>query len=445
MPSEPLAVHGGPPVRTQPWQGNLTLDQKEEEAACRALRRGLLSLFEGAHQPDPPFSFWGGPEIRRLEESWCATYQAPYAVAMNSATSGLIAAIGALGIGYGEEVIVSAYTMCAAATAPLFYGALPIFADVRLETGSLDPASIEQRISPRTRAILVVHQFGIPAEMDRILELANRHRLKVIEDCAQAHGARYKGKPVGTWGQIGVFSLNVNKTIQSGEGGVCITRDETLRQRLALIRNHAEAVAEGASLEDLTNLLGFNFRMTEVTAAIAHEQLKKLDHLNARRIELVETLSRALGEHPFLVPPPRCPHAAWDSSCPFACRSTYYLYPLRFLRDKAPFSRSEFARLLKAEGIPFSEGYVRPLYELPLFRKKTLFPNGYPFQAPPNRPIETNYHPGACPNAEWLYSQEMLINEYVRPPHTLEEMGQIARAVRKLVRALAPTKEVLRS
>ena len=127
---------------------------------------------------------------------------------MNSATSGLYASIGALGIGFGDEVIVSPYTMSACAMAPMIYGAIPIFADVELDTGSLDPDSIEENITKRTKAIMVVHQFGIPANMDSIMAIAKKYGLFVIEDCAQAHGAKYKGKFVGTIGDIGVFSMN---------------------------------------------------------------------------------------------------------------------------------------------------------------------------------------------------------------------------------------------
>ena len=435
MPSEKLALQGGTPVRTKPWQLNLTLGKEETDAAVRALQQGLISMFEGSAQPDPPFSFWGGPRVRELEEAWASFYKTRFGVSMNSATSGLIAAIGALGIGYGDEVIVSPYTMSAAATAPLVYGAIPVFADVT-DAGSLDPASVAARITPRTKGIIVVHQFGIPAEMDRILELAARHNLKVVEDCAQAHGALYKGRPVGTLGDIGVFSLNVNKTIQSGEGAVCLTGDEQLRHRLALIRNHAEAVVEGAGVQELTNLLGFNFRMTEVTAAIALEQLKKLERLNTERLELVETLSRALAGHPFLVPPPACAHAASGERCASGCRSTYYMVPVRFLEEKAGLERAEFIRMLEAEGTPFSAGYVKPLYRLPLFQKKSLFKQGYPFEAPANRESKPDYRAGSCPNTEKLYYKEMLINEYVRPPHTRDDISDIAAAVKKVTAAL---------
>ncbi|MEM4326259.1 MAG: DegT/DnrJ/EryC1/StrS family aminotransferase, partial [Candidatus Pacearchaeota archaeon] len=208
-----LAINGGKPVRKRPWLDNFTLGKEEKQAAIKVIERGYLSLFEGSYKPEPPFSFFGGPFVQELEERWADFYGVKYAVSMNSATSGLYASIGALGIGYGDEVIVSPYTMTACALAPIIYGAIPIFADVNLDSGCLDANSIKEKITSRTKAILVVHQFGIPADMDSIMLIAKKFNLKVIEDCAQAHGAKYKGKFVGTFGDIGVFSLNVNKTI----------------------------------------------------------------------------------------------------------------------------------------------------------------------------------------------------------------------------------------
>ena len=146
--------------------------------------------------------------------------------------------------------------MTACAMAPLIYGAIPVFADVELEFGSLDPVSVERCITSKTKAIMVVHQFGIPANMDGIMNLARKYNLYVIEDCAQAHGAMYKDKFVGTFGDIGVFSLNVNKSIQTGEGGVCVTNNKEIAYRLQLIRNHGEAVVEKANYKNITNIMG---------------------------------------------------------------------------------------------------------------------------------------------------------------------------------------------
>ena len=425
---EELAIHGGPPTRTKPWTDNFTTGEEEKKAACEVIDSGYLSLFEGSHTPDHPFSFWGGPRVQQMEEDWVQYYGSKYAVSMNSATSGLYAAIGALGLGYGDEVIVSPYTMSACATCCLVYGAIPIFADVELETGCLAPASIEEHITERTKAILVVHQFGIPAEMDSIIELARKYSLKVIEDCAQAHGAKYRGRSVGTIGDIGVFSLNVNKTLQTGEGGVCLTNDDDLRYRLALIRNHGEAVVGPAGYEDITNMIGFNYRLSEVAAAMASEQLKKLDTLNEIRVSHVNYLSEALAGFDFLAPPPACSHGG---SC-LECYSTYYVYPLRYLPGVLGIMREEFVKAVNAEGIRFSQGYVRPLYLQPVYQQKLAFKHGYPFSAPENKEIMTNYHEGACPNAETLHNQQMIINEHVRPPHTADDIDDIISAVGKV-------------
>lgn len=422
LKSHKLAINGGMRVRTKLWLDNFTTGEEEKKAVCDVLDSGYLSLFEGSHKPDPPFSFWGGPKVQELEQRWHEYYGAKYAVSMNSATSCLYAAIGALDLGYGDEIIVSPYTMSACAVGTLIYGAIPIFSDVEINTGCLDPASIKNRITARTKAILVVHQFGIPADMDAIMDIAMENNLKVIEDCAQAHGAQYKGKYVGTIGDIGVFSLNVNKTIQTGEGALCVLNDENLRYRLALIRNHGEAVVGPAGYEDTTNIIGFNYRLTEMQAAIAIEQLKKLDKFNKIRMELVEQLTDGLKEIDFLVTP----------SGRDGCVSTYYVYPLRFLPEIAKIKREQFVEAVNAEGIMFHQGYVNPLYLQPIYQKKNAFKYGYPFTAKENQYSKTNYHLGACPNAEKLYFEQMIINEYVRYPHSKADINDILLSIEKV-------------
>jgi dTDP-4-amino-4,6-dideoxygalactose transaminase len=272
--------------------------------------------------------------------------------------------------------------------------------------------------------------------MDAIMAVAREHDLRVIEDCAQAHGARYRGQCVGTIGEISVFSLNANKSIQVGEGGICLTRDADLRYRLALIRNHGEAVVEEAGYDQLTNIVGFNFRLTEIAAAMAIEQLKKLERLTELRRAYVQALSERVGAAPFLIPPPACSHAAFgDAGCQ-TCRSTYYVYPMRFQSARCGVRRDEFVRLVRAEGIRLVEGYIRPLYLQPLYQTKQAFKQGYPFAAPVNQAIRTNYERGACPVAERLYAEEMLINEHVRPPHSLDDVMDIARAIQKIAAAI---------
>ena len=431
-----LAINGGIPVRTKKWLDNFTVGEEEKLALSRVIDSGYLSLFEGSHTPDPPFSFKGGPEVQKLEELWCEYYGSKYSISVNSATSGLYMAIAALGIGFGDEVIVSPYTMTACALAPLIYGAIPVFADIELNSGTLDPKSIEKVISSRTKAIIVVHQFGIPANMDEIMKIAKKHNIKIIEDCAQAHGAVYNGKHVGTIGDIGVFSLNVNKTIQTGEGGICTTNDKDLAYRLQLVRNHGEAVVGPAGYENITNIAGFNYRLTELQAAIAVEQLKKLDILNLKRLELVNILYEGLSKFEFLKP--LCNRSSCSNNC--LCvnmnnktQSTFYVFPIRFIPEIAGTNRDTFTKALNAEGINFFQGYVKPLYYQPLYQNKHLYKHGYPFTAPENKDCNMDYSIGLCPNAEKLHFEQMLINEHIRLPHSKEDINDIIKAVNKIV------------
>ena len=361
--------------------------------------------------------------MQGLEDEWSEYYSVKHSVSVNSATSGLYAAIGALGIGYGDEVIVSPYTMSACAIAPLIYGAIPVFADVELESGSLDPISIAERITSRTKAILVVHQFGIPADMDSIMAIAKKHDLKIIEDCAQAHGAKYKDKYVGTIGDIGVFSLNVNKTIQAGEGGVCITNDDDLAYRLQLIRNHGEAIVDAAGYENIVNIAGFNYRLTELQAAIAREQLKKLDGLNRIRLEYVEHLVDSLKEIPFLKPLLSREY----------CHSTYYVMPIRFDKIDAGVTRDQFVTAVNAEGALFYQGYTRPLYLQPMYQKQMLFKKGYPFNAVENIDSVMDYQQGICPITEKLYFSEMIINEHIRLPQSIEDIDVLLKILNRVI------------
>lgn len=430
-----LAINGAPPLRTKPWLDNFTMGSEERAAALRVIDHGYMSLFEGSHTPDKPFSFKGGPEVLGLEDDWCDYYSCKHAISVNSATSGLYAAVGALGLGYGDEVIVSPYTMSACALAPMIYGAIPVFADVDLETGCLDANSIANRISPRTKGILVVHQFGFPADMDAIMSIARKYNIRVIEDCAQAHGAKFKGRYVGTIGDIGVFSLNVNKTIHAGEGGVCVTNNPDLAYRLQLIRNHGEAVVGPAGYENIVNIAGFNYRMTEITAAIAREQLKKLHIFNGERLALVEQLKDGLEGIDFFTPlkgPAAC--KTCDCNGRSSCLSTYYVFPIRYRSELTGIDRETFVNAINAEGIQFYKGYTRPLYLQPIYQKKILFKNGYPFSAKENANCVQDYQKGCCPNAEMLHFNEMVINEHIRLPHTSKDMASIISAINKIIK-----------
>ena len=265
-----LAINGGKPLRTKPFPSYVSIGEEEKRAVLEVLESTVLSKFLGTWSAD----FYGGPRVQKLEQEWAEYFRVKHAVSVNSATSGLYAAVGAAGVGPGDEVIVSPYTMTASATAPLVYGAIPVFADIDPDIFCITPEAIRRCITPYTRAIIAVDLFGHPADMDEIIEVARQHNLMVIEDAAQAPGALYKGRYAGTLGDMGVFSLNYHKTVHCGEGGIVVTNDDNLAERVRLIRNHAEVVVKDKGVQNIVNMVGFNYRMTEIEAAIARETSK---------------------------------------------------------------------------------------------------------------------------------------------------------------------------
>lgn len=416
--SSRLALLGGSPVRTKRYPYNITTGKEEKKAVLRVLNKGLLSEFEGTNNQ----YFMGGEEVRLLEKEWAKKFKTGFAVAFNSATSALFSAIGALGIGPGDEVITTPYTMAATAAAILAYNAIPVFSDIELDYYSLDPTILEPKITARTKAIFVTHIFGHPADMDPIMKLAKRHGLKVIEDAAQSPGALYRGKMTGTIGNIGVYSLNSNKMIQCGEGGMAVTNDSRLAERLRLIRNHAEAViASGRKTDNLVNMLGWNYRMNEIEAAISREQLKKLDCLLEKRIKLVNYLNNKLkGVYGISVPKVR-----GDST------HVYYRYAIKIDLGKLGINAGLFVKALNAEGMDFYVSYVKPLYLGPLYQRRIVYGSkGCPFKCRFYKG-KVNYQKGICPNAELL--EDVLIStEVVRPPQTTKDMDKIAAAIKKV-------------
>ncbi|MCP4706586.1 MAG: DegT/DnrJ/EryC1/StrS family aminotransferase, partial [candidate division Zixibacteria bacterium] len=207
-----LAINGGSKVREKLFPAYKVIGEEEKEAVAKVLDTGMLSRYLGCWHDD----FYGGEQVRALETEWAEYFGSKHAIAVNSCTSGLYCAVGAAGIEMGDEVIVSPYTMSASATAALIYNAVPVFADIEEDYFCLDVNSIEERITERTRAIIVVDIFGLPYDVEQINALAQKHDLVVIEDCAQAPGAKYKDKFAGTLGDIGIYSLNYHKHIHSG-------------------------------------------------------------------------------------------------------------------------------------------------------------------------------------------------------------------------------------
>lgn len=382
-----LAINGGPRVRTKNFPEQNTIGEDEKRAVMRVMEKGRLTGYSAN---------WGrlkgGEEVQKLEEEWCAAFGASHAIPVNSCTSGLLVALGAVGVGPGDEVIVTPYSMTCSATAPMFWGATPVFADINPFTFSLDPFDVEKRITPRTKAILVVSLFGLPysAAIDRV---AKRHGLRVIEDAAQSVGAMRNGMYSGTLADIGVHSFNLGKHLTCGEGGMICTGDPDLALRCRLLVNHAESVVNDmrynadafdngiqvsqGQREDLSGMYGFNFRMTEVSAAIVRAQLARRHELIDVKVKNAEYLQRGIGDIPGLLTPIKMT-ACSQEMLPVGYTHTYYVLPLLF--DKASWDGASRDRVVRAvreelasctgreyEGVPIRAGYIKPIWRMPVF------------------------------------------------------------------------------
>lgn len=427
MPSK-LALLGGTPTRIKKYLPHITTGEEEKKAVLKVLERGMLSEFEGTNNE----YFLGGEQVKLLEKEWAEKFGVKYAVSFNSATSALYAAVGACEIGPGDEVIITPNTMSATATAILVYNAIPVFSDVELGYYNLDPGIIESKITPRTKAIFVVHIFGHPADMNPIMQIADKYNLRVIEDAAQSPGSIYNGKLAGTIGDIGVYSLNCNKVIQCGEGGIAVTDSEELAEKLRLIRNHAEAViASGRKTKSLINMIGWNYRMTEIEAAISREQLKKLDTFNEARLKLVNYLNDKLrGIDGINIPTVR------ENST-----HVYYRYALKLDMDRIGVKAQLFVKALNAEGMDFYVSYMKPLYLQPLYQNQIGYGDkGCPFKCSFYKG-QVSYQKGICPNAE-LLEDIVISTEIVRPPQTTKDMDEIVMAIEKVIDNLQQLKKV---
>ena len=409
-----LAILGGTPAVGIPLTPYRSIGEEERAAVDAVMRSGLLSGYVGAWCD----AFDGGPVIKEFEARFAKAFGARHAIAVNSNTSGLIAAMGAVGVSPGDEVIVPPTSMSATVMAPLFYGGIPVFVDIEPETFCLDVNKVREAITPKTRAILVVNIFGHPAQLAALRDLADEKGIFLIEDNAQGPFASENGRFAGTIGHIGVFSLNYHKHIHTGEGGVCTTSDERLARRLRMIRNHAENVTEELGDGDLTNLIGFNMRLTEMQAAIGIAQLDKGEALVARREKIADTFTEKLGGLPGITPP-----KVRDN-----CRHVYYEWVSRFDSAAVGVSRQVFAKALEAEGVPLSTGYVEPLYMLPAFQKRiAIGRDGFPFNL-----TNRSYHKGLCPVAERLYEREILEIYTCSWEFSDAEIGMVADAFLKV-------------
>jgi perosamine synthetase len=389
-----LAIHGGTPVISGPMAHFKSVGEEEVTVVSDVIRSGVLSAYIGAPGP----GFMGGPQVRQFEKQAAEYFGVKHAIAVNSWTSGLIAAVGAIGLEPGDEIITTPWTMAATATAILHWNGIPVFADIDPETYNICPKHVEKLITARTKAIFAVDIFGQSADIPALRELADRHGLKLLCDTAQAPGAMVGDRYTGTFADIGGFSLNYHKHIHCGEGGVLVTNDDRLAERLCLIRNHAEAVIRSDDPAELCNMLGYNFRMGEIEAAIASVQLTKLAARVESRQRIAAELNAGLGSLPGLKVPKVAPGAT----------HAYYVYGITLDVAALGVPRAKIVDALRAEGVQWLAAGYQNLHLLPMFRHKIAYgTNGFPWTSQ-YCTSDVQYGPGLCPDAEKLHSETFI-------------------------------------
>jgi len=293
-----------------------------------------------------------GEKVKLFEEKFAEYIGVEHAVAVANGTMALDATLKALEIGPGDEVITSAFSFIASSNCVLYQGAKPIFADINLQSFNIDALDVAEKITAKTRAVIPVHLFGQPAEMDALKDLAEDHEIALVEDAAQAHGAEYKGQKVGGLGDIGCFSFYATKNMSTGEGGIITTNNSELARRARLIRDH------GQTEKYRHAVLGYNYRMTEMCAAVGLVQLKKLEGFIKRRRENAELLTRGIKKITGLTPP----------CVKNDVRHVFYQYTVR-VEDDYPMNRDKLAECLTKRGVGVAVHYPVPIYKQPFYEK----------------------------------------------------------------------------
>ena len=349
LPSRPPALLAGNLRPAHPFPTWPIFDATDEQRVLRALRSG----------------HWGklsGPEVTEFEQRFAKLHGARFGVGVVNGSVSLRIALTAAGIQAEDEVVVPSYTFLASATAVVEANAIPVFADIDLETLNLCPRAFEAAITPRTRAVIVVHFAGLPADMDAILAIARKHRLIVIEDAAHAHAAVYKGQPVGAIGHLGSFSFQSSKNLNSGEGGIITTNDEPLADACVSLHNCGRHKA-GLWYEHHINAV--NYRLGELQGALLNTQLDRLEAQTNLRDENGRYLAGRLAQLPGLHPQKR------TADC---TRHAYHLFTFRIDPQAFGLSRAVVLKALAAEGVGCGAGYPLPLYRQPLFLNKAFGP-----------------------------------------------------------------------
>ncbi len=404
-----LALFGGEKAKETPWGTGRRFGKEEMKQLEEALEQN--SLF-----------YWRGKKVKEFTHKFADMYGVKHCVATASGTAAIHVALGAAGVTVGDEVITTAITDMGTIIGILYQNAIPIFAELMPYTYNADPKSIEEKISEKTKAILVVHLAGNPADMDPIMDIAKKYNIKVIEDCAQSYMCYYKGRLAGTIGDIGCFSLNDFKHISTGDGGMLIMKDEELYKRaLKFTDKNYDRLAADPAVSRNIEYLAPNYRMTELQGAVAIAQLGRVEWICGQRNKYGNSLTEAIKDLPGIYPPEIID----------GCKSSYWFYMLRIDEKAAGVSRDEFCKALQAEGVPCSAGYIATcVYEYDLLKNKNAYietdcPFGCKYYGK-----DIQYKKGLCPVSEEILSTSVIlsINEF----YTEQDLKETIEAIRKI-------------
>jgi dTDP-4-amino-4,6-dideoxygalactose transaminase len=371
--SERLALHGGAPA--------------VQDASPARERWGDLELQQLAEAIEQPSLFyWNGPQTKLLVERFREHYPLEHVMPCSSGTAALHIAVAAAGVGPGDEVIVPPITDMGTVIGVLYQQGVPVFADLDPRTYNLDPQSVKEKITPKTKAIIAVHLTGNPCALRELKALADEHDLVLIEDCAQAWGARYRGTPIGTIGHIGCWSLNDFKHIGCGDGGIVASSDERFGPLLQKFGDKAYDRNGGARMPDV---LAPNYRISELQSAVAAAQMTRMDEFTAKRAEAGRILNECLADVPGVLPP----------RVDAADRWTCWFYMLRVEEAVLGCDSNKFVEALSAEGVPCGAGYLAaPLYRYPIFLNENFFAGRWPVKE--LGLTQMDYNSVCCPETE---------------------------------------------
>lgn len=417
-----LALNGGSPVREKQFTAWPLFDEAEEEALLGVLRSGKWWRFafgqgsEMAGTKEDEVS-----QVVLFQDEFARHHECRYGVAAANGTATLEMGIRALDLEIGDEIIVPAYTYIASATSVLQNNLVPIFVDVDPDTYNMDPGRLEEAVTDRTRAVMVVHFGGQVADMDRISAVAEKHGIPVIEDAAHAHGCEWQGKKAGSLGLFGSFSFQESKNMTAGEGGILCTNDQVIATQCDSMLWAGRKV--GRPWYEF-HRLGWNYRMTEFQAAILRCQFRRLDEQVRLRMKnaryLSEQMARIEGVRPLVHDPRATVHG-------------YHIYMFRYDEENTGLGRETFVRALEAEGVPVSCGYMFPLYKNPMFLDKKFINGSFPLGTPYHEDIDYKRFESRCPVAEKACRSEALWLPQSVFLGTEKDMDDIAEAVRKVM------------